>query len=173
MPDYLVPVTEWILRYLTKIPAGPVVGVIAVVSLVLMSGDPAAAHRVPSLEGLQVNPAIAKAAQEGFFTEVVFERRGGIAGTVVRQSPDELTIHPKRTTIVLHVTQGAAQVRVPDVRDVQVDEARRRLDRGNVTPGTVTYREDAAVRSDHVITTRPPPNHLVDVGTTVEIIAAS
>jgi beta-lactam-binding protein with PASTA domain len=162
-----------ILRFLTKIPAGPVVGVVAVAALFLMSGAPTASHRVPELEGMQVNPAISRAAKEGYFTKVVFERAGGIAGTVIRQSPDELTIRDKGTTIVLHVTEGAAQVKVPDVRGVEVDEARRRLDRGNVTPGAVTYREDAKAKANRVITTDPRPGELVDVGTTVDIVAAT
>lgn len=161
------------MRALTKIPPGPVVGVVAILALFMMSSSPDAAHRIPELEGLQVNPAIAKAADEGFFTKVVFSRRGGVAGTVVRQSPAELTIHDKKSTITLLVTEGAPQVKVPDVRGVEVVEARRRLDRGNVTPGAVTYRKDDEVRSNLVITTVPEPNTLVDVGTKVDIIAAA
>ena len=62
------------ISYLTKIPPGPVVGVVAIVALWFMSSAPDAAHRIPELEGMQVNPAIAEAAREGFFTKVVFER---------------------------------------------------------------------------------------------------
>ncbi len=166
-------ILRYLLRYLSKIPPGPVVGVIALVARVLMSGSPTASHRIPELEGLQVNPAIAAAAKDGFETKVVWERSGGVAGTVVRQTPEELTIRDKLSTITLHVTRGAAQVKVPDVRGVDVDEARRRLDRGNVTPGAVSYRDDDKVRSDDVITTVPPPGRLVDVGTKVDIIAAA
>jgi serine/threonine-protein kinase len=64
-------------------------------------------------------------------------------------------------------------VKVPDVRGVPVDEARRQLDRGNVRPGAVTYREHDEIQRDRVITTVPPPGRLVDVNTTVDIIAAS
>lgn len=162
-----------ILRSLAKIPPGPAIGIVAVAALWLMSGAPDAAHRVPELEGLQVNPAIAKAAEAGFHTKVVFERRGGIAGTVFGQSPDELTVSEKGTTIVLRVTKGAPQVKVPDVRGVDVDEARRRLDRSHVTPGAVTYRRDEKLRRDVVITTVPGAGTLVDVGTKVDIVAAA
>jgi eukaryotic-like serine/threonine-protein kinase len=162
-----------VLRYLTKIPPGPVVGVIVIVALWMMSGATGAAAQIPELEGLQVNPAIAQAAEDGFFTKVVFARSGGVAGTVVRQSPDELTIHDKGTTITLRVTKGAPQVKVPDVRGVEVEEARRRLDRGNVTVGSVTYRNDDEVQANKVITTVPAPNTLVDVNTKVDIIASA
>lgn len=162
-----------VLRYLTKIPPGAVVAVIAVAALWQMSNSPTAARRVPELEGLPVNSAIAKAAKAGYFTKVVFERSGGIAGTVVRQSPDELTVHEKRSTIVLRVTRGVPQVKVPDVRGIDVEEARRRLDRSHLVPGAVTYKKDQRRAPDQVIATSPGPGKLVDVGTTVDILAAA
>ncbi len=164
---------ERILRALLKVPPGPVIGVIAIAALVMMSDATNASRRVPELEGLQVNPAIEKAAEEGFAAKHVFVEDGGIAGSVVRQSPEEMTIRDKGTTITLYVTRGAPQVKVPDVRGVDVNEARRRLDRGNVSPGTVTYRRDPKVATDMVITTVPAPNTLVDAGTKVEIIAGA
>lgn len=138
-----------------------------------MSGLPDASNRVPVVTGMQVNPAIAKASYAGYFTDVVFRRGGGIAGTVVRQDPPAGVLVNKQSRITLVVTRGAAQVRVPDVRGIQVDEARRRLDRGNVVPGDVTYKKDAKRVSNHVITTVPAPGKLVDAYTKVEIIAAA
>ena len=104
---------------------------------------------------------------------MVFRRGGGIAGTVVRQDPPAGVLVNKRSRITLVVTKGAAQVRVPDVRGIQVDEARRRLDRGNVVPGDVTYKKDKTRVSNRVITTVPAPGKLVDAYTKVEIIAAA
>ena len=160
-------------RLLTRVPAGPIVAIAAVAGLWVMSGAPAAAHRVPDLEGMQVNSAIARAVEEGYFTKVAWKRTGGIAGTVVDQRPVAWTVRNKGTEIVLTVTRGAAQVKVPDVRGADVEEARRRLDRGHVVPGAVSYRQDRRVRPNRVITTDPPPGALVDVGTPVDIIAAA
>jgi eukaryotic-like serine/threonine-protein kinase len=162
-----------VLKLLARTPVGPVVAVVTVAGLWLLSGTPAAAHRVPDLEGLQVNPAIARAAEEGYFTKVVFRRVGGIAGTVINQSPEARVVRNKGTRILLEVTKGAAQVKVPDVRGVVVEEARRQLDRGHVTPGAVTYTEHAGTASNHVIKTDPPAGKLVDVETTVDIVAAA
>lgn len=159
-------------RALAKVPPGPVIGVVAIVAIWLMSASPTASTRVPDLEGLQVNPAISQAAAAGFFAEVVFRDGGGVPGTVIRQTPAEHTIHDKRTAIVLEVTEGAAQITVPDVRGMRVEEARRELDRYNLEPGTVVYRDGGEVGSNRVITTTPRPGASVDVGANVDIVAA-
>jgi beta-lactam-binding protein with PASTA domain len=163
---------ERILRVLAHTPPGPLAALVAIAGLVFMSSAPDAAARVPSFRGMQVNPAIAKAADAGYFAKVTFVRGGGLPGTVIGQTPEPLEIRDKGSDITLRVTEGKAQVRIPDVRGVHVDEARRRLDRGNVTPGDVIYRDDSKVPRDRVITTKPAPGKLVDVGTTVDLIAA-
>lgn len=147
--------------------------VIAVAGIWLMSGTPTASARIPSLAGMQINPAIAKAAKAGYFTKVEFRRGGGIAGTVVGQDPVPGVVRDKHSTIVLRVTRGAAQVRVPDVRHLPVDEARRRIDRGNLKPGTVTFRNEPKLEPDRVISTVPKAGTLVDVNTRVDIVAAT
>ena len=172
MPDYRGGV-ERALHLLARIPAGPIVAVISILGLVVMQGTPAAAQRVPELEGLDVNRAVAIAAHDGFFTKVDFKPGGGVAGTVTGQSPQAEVISTKRATIVLRVTKGVAQLRVPDVRRLPTDEARRRITDGHLTPGAVTYNDDPDIESDHVITTDPKPNALVDIGTTVDLVAAS
>jgi beta-lactam-binding protein with PASTA domain len=172
VPDYRVPV-ERALHLLARIPAGPIVAVISVLGLLMMQGTPVAAQRVPELEGLDVNRAVAIAAKDGFFTKVVFKPGGGVAGTVTRQSPEAEVISTKRATIVLRVTKGVAQLRVPDVRRLPVDEARRRISDGHLTAGAVTYTDDPDIESNHVITSDPKPNALVDIGTTVDLVAAS
>jgi beta-lactam-binding protein with PASTA domain len=137
----------------------------------MMQGAPSAAQRVPELEGLDVNRAVATAAHDGFFTKVEFKPGGGVAGTVISQSPDAPVISTKRSTIVLEVTKGVAQLRVPDVRRLPVDEARRRITDGHLAPGAVTYTEHEDIEPNHVITSDPEPNALVDIGTTVDIVA--
>ncbi len=158
---------------LARVPPGPIVGAIAVAGLWLMSSAPTAESRVPDVEGLEVNAAIARAAKAGYFTKVSWQRAGGIAGTVVDQSPEGRLMRDRGSRIVLVVTRGAAQVRVPDVRGVDVEEARRRLDRGHLVPGAVTYRNEKSYRSNRVITTVPRPGKLVDVGETVDLVAAA
>jgi beta-lactam-binding protein with PASTA domain len=172
VPDYGVRV-ERALHLLARIPAGPIVAVVAILGLMQMQGTPAAAQRVPELEGLEVNKAVALAAKDGFFTKVVFKPGGGVAGTVTRQSPEPEVISTKRSTIVLRVTKGVAQLKVPDVRRLPVDEARRRITDGHLTAGAVTYIDDPDVESNHVITTDPKPNTLVDIGTTVDLVAST
>lgn len=137
-----------------------------------MSGTPAAAVRVPQLEGMDVNTAIAHAAEDGFFTKVVFRKGGGVAGTVTRQRPEAEMIRNKRSTIVLEATRGVAQIRVPDVRLTPVDDARRRISDAHLRPGAVRYQKGGQVRSNSVIETVPSHGTLVDVDSTVDIVAA-
>ena len=164
---------ERALHLLARIPAGPIVAVVAVLGLLMMQGTPSAAQRVPELEGMDVNRAVAVAAHDGFFTKVVFKPGGGVAGTVIRQSPDAPQIGTKRQTIVLEVTKGVAQLRVPDVRRLPVDEARRRIADGHLAPGAVIYEDHPDIEPNHVITSDPAPNALVDIGTTVDIVAVA
>ena len=163
---------ERFLHLLGRIPAGPVVAVVAIGGIWLMSGTPSAAVRVPHLEETDVNKAIARAAEDGFFTKVVFRTGGGVAGTVIRQRPRAEVIRNKRSTIVLEVTKGAAQIQVPDVRLTPVDDARRRLSDAHLRPGAVRYQKGGQVRSNSVIRTVPPHGTLVDVDSTVDIVAA-
>jgi serine/threonine-protein kinase len=163
---------ERILRILAKTPPGPIVAAVAIGALVLMSSAPNASARIPMLEGMQVNPAIAEAADAGYFATVRWTEGGGLPGTVIGQEPDAMEIRDRGTSITIQVTKGSAQVRVPDVRGAHVDEARKVLDRGNVSPGAVVYRDEEKVKRDRVITTEPKPGTLVDVGTTVELIVA-
>jgi beta-lactam-binding protein with PASTA domain len=172
VPDYRVRV-ERALRLLAKIPPGPIVAIVAVLGLLMMQGAPSASQRVPELEGLEVNRAVAIAARNGFFTKVVFKPGGGVAGTVIRQSPDAPVISTKRAEIVLEVTKGVAQLRVPDVRRLPVDEARRRIADGHLAPGAVIYEDHPDIEPNHVVTSDPEPNALVDIGTTVDIVAVA
>jgi hypothetical protein len=66
---------EWLLSWLARIPAGPVVTIVVVAGICLMSGPPSASQPVPELEGLKVNRAIARAAKGGGSSpEIVFRK---------------------------------------------------------------------------------------------------
>jgi beta-lactam-binding protein with PASTA domain len=73
---------------------------------------------------------------------------------------------------VLDVTEGVAQLRVPDVRKLPVDEARRRIADAHLKPGAVTYEDDPDIESNHVITSVPRPGKLVDIDSKVDVVAA-
>jgi serine/threonine-protein kinase len=162
-----------LLRLMTRVPPGPLVAIATIAGLWVLSGAPSAAGRVPDLEGLQVNDAIARAAHDGYFTSIVFRRAGGVAGTVVRQEPEAGLIRDRRSEIVLHVTRGVAQLPVPDVRGLSVDDARAQIDRNNLVPGDVTYEKARNKRPDQVIRTVPPAGTLVDAGSKIDIVASS
>jgi eukaryotic-like serine/threonine-protein kinase len=164
---------ERALKLLAKFPPGLLVAAAAVAGLWVWSGSPTAAHRIPELEGLDVNEAAALAAHEGFETAVEFQEGGGRAGTVVGQDPAPHQVRNKGATVTLLVTQGAHQVQVPDVTSMPADEARAELLNNHLRTGDVVYRDDPTREANRVITTEPPPGTTVDVDTEVTIIVAS
>jgi eukaryotic-like serine/threonine-protein kinase len=162
-----------VLAYLRKVPVGAAIAVIAVAGLWSMSRSATAPARVPDLVGRRVELANAIAKRDGYTTRVVLVPRGGVVGTVLSQDPVARSITARGTTIVLRVTKGAQQVRVPDLRDMPADDARFVLRRGHLKPGDVTYQRQPGKEPDRVITTQPGPGSVVDVGTTIDLVVAS
>jgi beta-lactam-binding protein with PASTA domain len=161
------------LAYLRKIPVGAVIAVLSIAGLWAMSDAPTAPARVPNLVGHPAPSAQKIASADGFGTRVVFVSRGGVAGTVVGQGPEPRAIADRGTQIELAVTKGAQQIKVPDLRNMPADDARYVLRRGRLQPGDVTYERRPGKEPDRVITTRPAPGAVVDVGSTIDLIVAS
>jgi hypothetical protein len=63
---------------------------------------------------------------------------------VIHQDPEAVTIHNKRSTIVLEVTK-APRSGCRTSAAYPVDEARRRIDDVHLRTGAVTYRVDPNV----------------------------
>lgn len=162
-----------ILWYLKCVPVGGVIAVVSIFLLWFLSGSPAASAFVPKIEGRSIQDANATAAKHSFALRFIVRPGGGRAGTVVRQDPQPGTPLAKNIPITAVVTKGVAQVRLPDIKGKAVDDVRHALQAAHVTPGVVTYKRDAKVAPDRVITTKPPPGTYVDVGSSVEIIASA
>ena len=92
---------------------------------------------------------------------------------MLRQHPPPSAILHHGGSIDLHVTRGAPQVAVPDVRGMPVDEAQRVLRQSQLSPGDVTYRTIPGGEPNRVIATDPAAGKNVDAGSTVDVIAAA
>jgi eukaryotic-like serine/threonine-protein kinase len=161
------------LAYLRKIPFGAAIAVLAVAGLWGMSSSASAPVRVPDVVGHPVPTAQKIASADGYGTRVVYVARGGVAGTVVAQRPEARAIAKRGTQIELDVTKGAQQIRVPDLRDMPTDDARFVLRRGKLTPGDVIYERRPGKEMGRVITTRPGPGAVVDIGSRIDLVVAS
>lgn len=138
-----------------------------------MSTGTDALARVPDLEGLRLQAAQSRALASGYPTRVVLTAGPGLAGTVLDHEPPPGSLAHRGSPIVLRVTQGARQVRVPDVRGMPVAEALRLLSEAELAPGDVTYRRDPRKEPNRVVTTDPAPGASVDAGTDVNLTATT
>lgn len=138
-----------------------------------MSTSAGALAKVPDLAGLPLQDAQAVAAASGYPTRVVLRPGPEVAGTVLSQEPAAGEFLAQGAAVELHVTRGARQIGVPDVRGMPVDEARRLLAEAELTPGDVTYVPAPDKEPNRVISTAPGPGDLVDAGTAVSLEAAA
>jgi serine/threonine-protein kinase len=153
--------------------AGPVLAAAAIAGLWGMSTGTDALDRVPDLEGLGLQAAQAKAQSSGYPTRVMLTEGPGVAGTVLDHEPAAGSLAQRGSPIVLRVTQGARQIRVPDVRGMPVAEALRLLSEAELAPGNVTYRQDPGKEPNRVVTSDPAPGAAVDAGTEVNLTATT
>jgi serine/threonine-protein kinase len=156
-----------------RVPAGPVLAVISVLGLWAMANAPAAAARVPDLEGLHFEAAAITAGRHGYATRVTRRPGPGIPGTVVAQHPEPGVVLERGSLIDVEVTKGGTRVGVPDVSGLPVAHARRVLVDASLRPGDVTFRLTPGVEPNRVISTDPKPGSTVDAGTEVHIVAAA
>ena len=152
---------------------GPILTVAAIAGLWGMSTGSDALGRVPDLDGLQLKAAEARAQSAGYPTRVVLRSGPGLAGTVLDHEPAAGSFARRGSPIELRVTQGARQVRVPDVRGMPVAEAQRLLSEADLVPGIVTYRRDPQKEPNRVVTSVPAPGTSVDAGTDVDLTATT
>jgi serine/threonine-protein kinase len=153
--------------------AGPVLAAAAVTALWTMSTSADAVDRVPDLRGLRLDVAQTTASTSGYTTRVVLGSGPGVAGTVLDHEPTAGSLLARGSPIELHVTRGARQIRVPDVRGMPVSEARQLLAEAELTPGSVTYRPAPGKEPNRVIVSEPAAGASVDSGTSVDLTAAT
>lgn len=153
--------------------AGPVLAAAAIAGFWGMSNGTDALARVPDLAGLPLQAAEQRAKAAGYATRVILEPGPGVAGTVLDHEPASGRLAQRGTAIVLRVTQGARQVRVPDVRGMPVAEAFRLVGEAGLSPGNVNYRRDPGKEPNRVLRSDPAPDASVDAGTEVHVTATA
>lgn len=161
------------IHLLRNVPIGIAIGLLAVLGITLLRGSATAAARVPDLRGMQLAAATALAEQEGFDVTVRDVDAGGERGTVIAQDPPPSAVRGRPTTITLDVTKGAPQKTVPDVRGMNVDQARSAIGQAGLRAGDVSYQPDSTIQAGTVVRTDPAIGERVDEGTTVHIVAVA
>lgn len=141
--------------------------------MVLRIGGGPAAKPVPNVVNLKRADAIADLRRNGFKVRVQEEFSDSVAqDVVIRQNPpanDELA---EGGTVTIFVSKGTEKVRVPDLRQKSVDEARRLLEAEGLTLGGIGQEPSTEFAEGTVIRQDPAPTTNVDRGTSVSVVVA-
>jgi serine/threonine-protein kinase len=128
---------------------------------------------VPKVTGMQVSDARERLDKAGF-EEVEVERERSLAplDEVLRQDPDPGEQAARDDTIVLVVSDGPGEVRVPSVRGLTRAQAVRELRRSDLR-AAVSQRPSAKVEQGLAIGTAPPAGETVDRRSQVRLFVSS
>jgi serine/threonine-protein kinase len=158
-----------VLDYWPRVPAGLVAAAATIALIWTMSNAPTALARVPELTGLRSNAADAFAGEFGLLTKNVRVMHGGVAGTVVDQTPKAGTFMQRGDVITVAVSAGARQVVVPDVTGMPLEQARVVLERADLEIGAVIYKAVPQREPGRVVETTPVARSRVDEGSGVDM----
>lgn len=89
-------------------------------------------------------------------------------GLVIRTEPAAGTSVPKGTPVVLYVSVGVAQVKVPDVTGLSLAKAQGQLEDAGLKVATTEAFSDSVPKGS-VISQKPDANVLLEVGSTVTL----
>jgi serine/threonine-protein kinase len=131
---------------------------------------------VPQVQGLSVAEARQALKDAGFtnVAEETVEEANALleAGRVTRTDPPAAELIASDTAIVIYVSSGAEKKPVPNVLNLDANEASTTLQNAGFVVSTRQEPSDE-VPEDRVIATDPPPNTEAAVGSAVIIVVSS
>ncbi len=128
---------------------------------------------VPNFVGLQLDKAQAQAADDHLKVVTTFTADSSAKNTVLKQDPPANKSVPWDTQVNLTVSNGPDKVKVPDVTNLELSEARAKLTEAKLTNVNVVTRQDPTVPAGHVIKTDPPADALVLPDQTITIVVST
>ncbi len=156
----------WILALLA------VVGAIVALALLTGAGPGAKQVTVPTVVGADQASAEAKLRQEGFSTEAVARTSDQPKGQVVGQDPPGGEKAKEGSTVTLTVSDGPAQVGVPQVTGLTVKSATGRLAKAGLKVGDRRTENSDSVAKGRVISVSPSEGTKVDKGSDVTLVVS-
>jgi eukaryotic-like serine/threonine-protein kinase len=123
---------------------------------------------LPDVVNTHVDEARARLESERFkIGDIVYQNASAPEGQVVGMSPAPLTPLPVGSTVKLVVSQGP--LRVPQVLNMPLAEARQKLLAAKLAVGPTVYAPDATQPADTVLSSDPPPGTPVTAATPVSL----
>ncbi|MFN8123565.1 MAG: Stk1 family PASTA domain-containing Ser/Thr kinase [Thermoleophilia bacterium] len=142
-------------------------------TVTLRIGGGPAAKPVPNVVNLKRADATAELRRNGFKVKVQEEFSDSVAqDVVIRQNPpanDELA---EGGTVTIFVSKGTEKVKVPDLRQKSVDDARKLLEAQGLTLGGISQEPSTDFAEGTIIRQTPAPTTNVDRGTSVSVVIA-
>lgn len=127
---------------------------------------------VPDVVGLSQEQAQAALKGEGFGTDLVWSDARADVGEVIGVEPEPGTVVTLPATIRVLASAGARRVRVPDLLDASLAEARATLQRLGLEVGEVRKDYSAITGPNTVIGQSPQAGAEVERGATVAVTVA-
>ena len=140
------------------------------VNLVVSTGQ--AMINVPTVTKVNISTAEATLLNAGFNVSISYVADKLSLGTVVSQSPIGGSSAAKGSTINLVVSNGPAQVTVPNVVGQQLAQAANTLGTVQLSVGTVSY-QDSLQAQGVVLDTTPGPGSTVAPNSAVDLIVST
>ena len=145
------------------------IAAIAALSYVLLgNGLSNGGTAVPDVVGKTSTDAIAALEDAGFKVETSYVYDDTVkADMVIKQSPRAGSLQEKGTKIELTISQGAEQVEVPDLSDMNANEAKAALQRAGLNYEAGAAEHSDTVKENRVVRQSPAAGTKVDKGTKV------
>ena len=128
---------------------------------------------VPDVIGDQQTEAIRKLNRAGLDFEILPKNSNKEPGEVLKQDPEGGDEADKGSIVTLTVSEGRAQVEVPDLEGLTVEEATEQLEKLKLKVGDEIPEPNDEIEEDHVIRTAPDEGSTVETGDTVDLIVSS
>jgi len=143
----------------------------ATVSLVGSSGPPRIP--VPDVSGYEGELARRLITAAGLTVSRVESLPGSVPrGVTTITRPPAGTVLAPSTGVIVVVSQGAANIAVPDMLSMALADARARLELDGLQVGTVTYRRTTEANPGTIVGQKPAAGTLAAPGTVVDLIVA-
>lgn len=129
--------------------------------------------QVPRVVGMEEDEAVDELEELGFDVEVEREENKKPEGTVIEQDPRPGDEVDPESTVTIVVSEGPADVQVPDLTGDTEEEARAALKAEGLKLGEVIEEENEAVEEGTVFDQDPSADSIVASGTKVDITIAA
>jgi beta-lactam-binding protein with PASTA domain/tRNA A-37 threonylcarbamoyl transferase component Bud32 len=156
---------RWWLWVLAVLVAG-----LGLAAVLLLPGTQKVA--VPTVVGADQANAETKLRQDGFRVDTTQKTAEQPKGQVIGQDPTGGTRAKKGSTVTLTVSDGPAQVAVPQLVGLTVSSARARLQKAGLEPSEREENSDTVLKGK-VVSVSPSEGAKVDKGSSVTLVVSS